>query len=265
MKIGVFDSGLGGLNVLRTIRDHLPDYDYIYLGDTLHVPYGKRAAETIIDLTRNAIEFLFKQDCQIVIVACNTASAAALRHLQQTYLPHAYPERRILGVIVPMLEAASESGCTNIGVIGTDYIAQSGVYEDELRKINPATNLTVEATPLLVPLLEACEYRWLPVILKDYLAPIVATSPDALILGCTHYALLKPYLPDILDVNTRVFSQDDLVPPKLADYLNRHPEHEIKLSRGQSCHYFITDCAQTYQNSAKAIWGETIPFEKAIL
>lgn len=265
MKIGVFDSGLGGLSVLRAIRAHLPQYDYAYLGDTLHVPYGKRSTETITGLTRAAVEFLFQQDCHLVIIACNTASAAALRSLQQNWLPQHYPDRRILGVIVPMLEAASESGCRIIGLIGTDYIAQSGVYETELQKIDENIRMIVQATPILVPLLEEGEHRWLETVLRDYMVPILARAPDGLIFGCTHYALLKPYLAAFLPDSVRVFSQDDLIPPKLADYLERHPEHETQLTQHGTAQYYVTDSASTYQKAALAMWGEDIHFEKAIL
>ena len=265
MKIGIFDSGLGGLNIARSVRAQLPQYDYIYLGDTMRVPYGNRSQETILAYTRAAMEHLFAQDCQIIIIACNTASAAALRILQQTYLPNAYPDRRILGVVVPMLEQASESGCHNIGLIGTDYIVHSNVYAQELAKINPAIRMTAQATPLLVPLLEMNGEAWLDSVLRSYLSPLLAQDIEALVLGCTHYGLLKPYLAEILPANVAVFSQDDTIPVKLADYLERHPEQETCLSRGGNMRFCVTDAAQSYNEAARKFFNAHVQFERVTL
>lgn len=256
MKIGIFDSGLGGLLIGKAIRARLPHYDYIYYGDTLHLPYGKRSSEAIYGYTEEAIRFLFEQDCQIVIVACNTASVAALRRLQQQWLPHHYPQRRILGVIVPMLEAAAQAECTRIGLIGTDFTIESKVYDEELTKINPEIQIFPEATPLLVPLLENKGDKWLQPVLQSYLEPILRHDIDALILGCTHYGLLKPCLRDILPEHVKVFSQDDIVPDRLADYLERHPESEVLLSRNGTLQLYMTDVTKGYASSARDLLQE---------
>lgn len=265
MKIGVFDSGLGGLYILKSLRAAMPEYDYVYLGDTLNLPYGKRSRETIYAHSKAAVEFLFRQDCHIVIIACNTASAAATRQLQQEYLPDAYPERRILSVVIPMLETAIDAGHERIGLIGTDYIVSSNVYEEELKKINPAVQLFSAATPLLVPLIEDGGAKYLPEVLGDYIAPMTERGIDALILGCTHYAHLKPLLQDMLPEGTAVLCQDEIIPPKFADYLSRHPEHETVLSRGGTAEYFVSDMTEGFQKNASDMMGEETRIMKAHL
>ncbi len=147
-KIGVFDSGLGGLFIADSIRKRMPDYDYLYLGDTLHLPYGRRSDAAIYDLSEKAMRYLFAQGCDLIIMACNTASAAALRKLQQGFLAREFPERRILGVVVPTLEVAIDHGAERIGLLATQRTVQSNIYEAELRKINPAVTLTAVAAPL---------------------------------------------------------------------------------------------------------------------
>lgn len=249
MKIGIFDSGLGGLHIAKAVRARLPDYDYTYLGDTLHVPYGKRSKEALYDLTLKAITYLFEQDCTLIIVACNTASAAALRSIQQNYLPGSlYKDRRVLGVVVPMIEEAMACGAHNIGLIATDYIVNSGVYEEELTKINPSISLHSQPTPLLVPLLEDNGERWITDVLKTYIKPLLDQDIDSLILGCTHYALLKPFLGDIMPKNITILSQDDIIPSKLEEYLSNHPEIESILTKNSSIGYEFTDLSAIYRD-----------------
>lgn len=264
MKIGIFDSGLGGLLIGKSIRARLPQYDYAYYGDTLHLPYGKRSSEAIYGYTENAMRFLFeRENCQLVIVACNTASVAALRTLQQLWLPVHYPDRRILGVVVPMLEAASEAKAARIGLIGTEFTIESGVYEEELRKINPQVDIIPQATPLLVPLLENGGEAWIEPVLSAYLQPVLDKGVDSLILACTHYGLLKPALAEITKNKLKLFSQDDIIPERLADYLARHPEIENRLSRGGTMKLFMTDVTPGYARNAHDLLGETAPIEKA--
>ncbi|MEZ5919043.1 MAG: glutamate racemase [Alphaproteobacteria bacterium] len=211
MKLGIFDSGLGGLMIAEAINRHLSALDTVYLGDTLHLPYGNRSEDTIYECTRAAMEFLLgAQDCRLVIVACNTASAAALRRLQQEWLPVHYPERRILGVVVPTLEAALERGARHIGLIGTNYIVHSEIYPQELRKINPAIRFEQQATPLLVPLIEHDGAPWLDSVLAHYLAPLLAQQVETLILGCTHYVCLKETIRTQTGLD--VISQDEIIP-----------------------------------------------------
>ena len=265
MKIGVFDSGLGGMLIADAIRNHLPDYDYVFLGDTLHVPYGKRSTQAIYSLTMQAIDALFKQDCHLIILACNTASAAALRRMQQEYLPQAYPDRRILGVVVPMIETALAHGAERIGLIGTDYLIRSKIYEDELTKINPNVRLFHKATPLLVPILESHAQKWIKPVLEDYIAPLLEQDIQALMLGCTHYAALAPVLNEILPSSVSLLSQHRIIPGGVEDYLQRHPEHESKLSKGGSIRYFVTDLTEDYPAVASSILGKDVQLEHIML
>lgn len=264
MKLGVFDSGLGGLIVAKALREHFPDLDMVYLGDTLHLPYGNRSEAAIYAYTLKAMKYLFEQqDCALIIVACNTASAAALRRLQQTWLAENYPERRILGVVVPTLEAALDRGFENIGLIGTNYIVHSGVYAQELQKINPRIKLVQQKTPLLVPLIEHEGAFWLESVLDHYLKPLLAQNIESLLLGCTHYACLKEIIRRRVDVD--VISQDEIIPFKLEDYLQRHPEMDSKLGNTGLSLFYVTDLTQSYKDSACEIYGSDINIQTAVL
>ncbi len=266
MKIGIFDSGLGGLVIGRTIIAALPDYDYLYLGDTLHVPYGKRSAETIFNLTKAAVEWLFAQECQLIIIACNTASATALRRLQQTYLPtSSYSDRRILGVVVPTLEQAIDHGATKLGLIGTQHTIQSNVYGEELQKLNPAIEIVSQTTPLLVPLIENQGLKWVRPILEEYLVPLKKAGIENLILGCTHYPILKPFIHEIFGSDFPLLSQEEIIPPKLIDYLNRHPEYEHKLTKNAARQFYVTDLASHYHATASHLFDDEIVLEKVLL
>lgn len=263
--IGIFDSGLGGLVMTKAFRAALPQYDFLYLGDTLHVPYGPRSAEAILHFTTLAVEHMFEQGCPLVIIACNTASANALRRLQQDYLPLHYPDRRVLGVIVPTIEFALQTGHRRIGLIGTGFLIQSRTYNEELRKVNPEIKLSGKATPLLVPLAENDGLHYAKPILEDYLAPLLADGIDCLILGCTHYPLFRPVLEEILPPSVDIIAQTDVVPPKLQAYLERHPEIESRLSRGGTLRAQLTDVTPTYSISGEQLLGEPVKFEKVIL
>lgn len=266
MSIGIFDSGIGGLVMARAFRAALPRYDFLYLGDSLHVPYGPRSADAIYDFTRRGVEALFARDCPLVIIACNTASTNALRRLQQEYLPHSpYADRRILGVIVPTLEATLSGGHKRIGLIGTNFTVQSGIYRDELQKIDPAIELHAKAATLLVPLVESNGLQYAEPILRDYLAPLLEKNIDSLILGCTHYPLFKPLLARLLPKSVDVISQDDVIPPKLIDYLQRHPEMETRLSKNSKMRALLTDVTPTYEATGNQLFGEQLVFEKVVI
>lgn len=263
MKIGVFDSGLGGLIMTRAIHDTLPEYDLVYLGDTLHLPYGSRSAEAVYNLTETAVDYLFsQQDCQLIIIACNTASASALRRLQQNYLPNRYPDRRILGVIVPTLEAAIESSHTSIGLIGTENIISSNVYQEELEKINPEIKIHALATPLLVPLIENEGYKYIQSVCEDYLKLFEGRNIQSLILGCTHYPIIKDIISDILGQDVQIISQPESIPAKLKDYLNRHPEHKSKISKNGDIKFLLTDITKGYSKTAAKAFGKDIDLIK---
>ena len=265
MTIGIFDSGLGGLVMTRAFREALPDYDFLYFGDTLHVPFGPRSAEAIYDFTLQAVDYLFQQGCPLVLIACNTASANALRRLQQEYLPTHYPDRRILGVIVPTIEATLATGHKRIGLIGTAFTVNSGTYRDELQKINPEIEIFGKATPLLVPLVENNGIKYAEPVLKDYLAPLLDTGIDSLILGCTHYPLFKPMLQDLLPKGVDIISQDEIVPAKLVDYLDRHPEIDDRLSKKGQLNVLLTDVTSSYAEIGETLFGKPIAFEKITL
>ena len=263
--IGIFDSGLGGLVMTKAFRAALPEHDFLYLGDTLHVPYGPRSAEAILQFTTQAVDYLFDQGCPLVIIACNTASANALRRIQQEYLPLHYPDKRALGVIVPTIEATIGTGHTRIGLIGTAFTVQSHTYDEELRKINPAIRLVAKATPLLVPLAENDGLHYARPILEDYLQPLLERGIDSLILGCTHYPLFRPTLEQILPAGVDIIAQNEVVPPKLLDYLRRHPEIEARISRGGNLNAMLTDVTPTYDRIGASLLGEEIYFEKVVL
>jgi glutamate racemase len=255
MKIGIFDSGLGGLHIAKSIQQHMPEYDYIYLGDTLHVPYGRRSVDTIYELTRKAIDYLFRQDCALIIVACNTASALALRKIQQDYLVNSYPDRRVLGVIVPTLEHTIASGSQKIGLLATEAMAASGIYEEELTKINPKIQLYTQAAPLLVPMLEHDGEAFFEQALQRYLEPLSEKGIDSLILGCTHYCLLKDRMADLLGPTTNIISQDEIIPLKLRAYLQSHAEIDGILSKKSSHKFCVTDISPSFLSAAQNILG----------
>jgi len=230
MKIGFFDSGLGGLILLAATTEVLPQYDYYYYGDTAHLPYGDKSEEEIYRLSKIAMQHLFEAGCVIVIIACNTASSETLRRLQDEYLPNAYPDRRILGVIIPTIETLNESGRTKALLLATKRTVESQKYQRELL-LKGLPDITIEsiAAPTFVPLIEAGN-------LTDATAEAVALvdlwvgKGDAVILGCTHYTLLKDALrtqfPTLLFI-----AQDELIPEKIKTYLTNHPELSARLTQ----------------------------------
>lgn len=253
-KIGVFDSGLGGLFIADSIRKRLPAYDYLYLGDTLHLPYGRRSDAAIYDLSEKAMRYLFAEGCELVVMACNTASAAALRKLQQGFLAREFPDRRILGVVVPTLEVAIEHGAHRIGLLATQRTVQSNIYEIELKKINPFVKLTAVASPLLVPLIEDGGENYLDIVLEDYLRPMKDAKVQSLILGCTHYVALKGRVQAMME-DCDLISQDDIIPAKLEDYLSRHPEMETRLSKGGTFDIRATDTNENFKKNVRDLMG----------
>lgn len=267
MKIGIFDSGLGGLIVTHSLIQALPEYDYIYLGDTARVPYGNRGQEAIYTFTREAVErLLTEEDCALVIIACNTASAEALRRIQGEYLPGHFPERRVLGVLIPAAEEAvrvSSSG--RIGVLATTGTVASLAYEREIRKLSSEAVVVQQAAPLLVPLIENAALKYAPPILHDYLAPLLVAEIDTLVLGCTHYPYLAPEIRSIVGDAVGIVSANEIVPAKLADYLARHPEIDALLSRQGERRYLLTDIAPSTEAIATALFGEPVLFERIIL
>ena len=257
MKLGVFDSGLGGIMIARAIRDALPDIDMVYLGDTLHVPYGNRSSETIYNYSKNCMEYLFSSlDCQLIIMACNTASASALRKIQQGWLAEQYPERRILGVVVPTIEYALDKGYERLGLLGTNYTVNSGVYTEELQKINPNISIHQVNAPLLVPLIEHHGMEWIDDVLHHYMQPLIEANVEAVILSCTHYTFLKDRIRERYGID--VLSQDEIIPVKLKDYLKRHPNTEGKIGKSGQSQFLVTDLTPDYERQASHHYGKNI-------
>lgn len=264
MKIGICDSGLGGLIIAQAIQKHMPDYDYIYLGDTLHLPYGQRSQKVVYDLTLNMIKFLFSKDCKLVILACNTACAIALRKIQQEFLPKYYPDRNVLGVIDPMLEEVQDSGVKKISVIGTEGLIRTNIYGERLAE---SLNLSIgaHATPLLVPLLENDGLFLIPETIRHYDQQFDLSNNDGLILGCTHYAHLKKALQEHLKAPLRLFSQDDIIPKKLHSYLERHTNFKESISKNSTMEFYVSDYTNRYQAAANELCHQEITLQEVSL
>lgn len=247
MRIGFFDSGLGGLAVLTEVVKTLPHYEYLYYGDTAHLPYGDRTEAEISQLTKEGISYLFERGCALVIVACNTASAETLRRLQDTYLPTEFPDRRILGVIIPTIEELIQSGARQALLLATKRTVDSKKYEFELKKRNIThLQLRTAATPKLVPLIENGDIEK---AIQEAIASIEAEGSeiDSVILGCTHYSVLKEGIRAHFGDRIRVISQDEIIPRKLAQYLMRHSEIEKQLGRNGTREIFLTGEGEKYQ------------------
>ena len=246
--IGVFDSGLGGLTVLKEFLKQLPDYNYIYLGDNARAPYGSKSSKLVYNFTVQAVDFLFKQGCELIIVACNTASAKALRRVQQEWLPKNYPKKRILGVIIPTAEVVADKVNANpkqnkVGVIGTKATIDSQVYETEIKKLCSSAHVINQACPLLVPLVEEgwVARRETKMILRYYLRPLKNKKINTLVLGCTHYPFLLKQIKEVMGKNCEVLDSPKLVGKKLKDYLARHPEIEEKIKEKKRLVFYTTD------------------------
>ena len=265
--IGVFDSGLGGLIVTKALIEAMPQYSFSYLGDTKHVPYGPRSQEAIYGFTRDCVDFLFRRrNCAIVIIACNTASIAALRRLQQEYLRANFPERRILGVVIPTMEYVASKGAGSAGLLATDSTVRSGVYDAELAKLDPGTRLVSVAAPLLVPLIENDGGRFAGPIVREYLENFRGTDIESIILGCTHYPYLEGLIRDeaaaVIGRPVEIISQTRIIPESLGDYFARHPEIERKLARGGARSFAVTDVTESYRAQAARLFGGEIEIEK---
>lgn len=267
-SIGVFDSGFGGLSILRGMVKELPEYDFVYLGDTARVPYGTRSSDIVYEFTRQAVEFLLAKDCGLVILACNTASSDALRRIQREYLPKYFPDRNVLGVLISAVEEATRKTRNgNIGILATPGTVRSGAFVREIAKINPETKVFQNACPMLVPLVEAGEVSSpaTDYFLKKYLKPLLAKKIDTLILGCTHYGLLEPKIRGIVGSEVHILSESRIIGKKLRDYLARHPEREQTLGKRGARKFYSTDLTEYFQTLGKRFFGEAIRVEKVEL
>jgi glutamate racemase len=266
--IGIFDSGFGGLSVMRGIVKELPGYNYIYLGDSARVPYGTRSKETVYRFSRQAVDFLFSKNCELIIIACNTASSDALRLIQQKYVPKRHAGKKVLGVLIPAAEdACKKTRNKRIGIVATEGTVKSGAFIRELRKINPKIKVFQKACPLLVSIVEAGEQnsKITNVILKKYLKPLIGKKIDTLILGCTHYGILEPKIRKIVGEKIKIISESKIVSGKLKNYLKRHPEIEKKLSRSRKRSFYSTDLTDKFQILGSKFFGRKIKVQKAIL
>jgi glutamate racemase len=262
--IGVFDSGYGGLTILKEIRKSLPQYDFIYLGDNARIPYGTRSFKVVYDYTLEAVKKLFEMDCELVILACNTASAKALRNIQQNDLPLIAPDKRVLGVIRPSAEEVSNITRNNhVGVLGTNGTVSSGSYIIELEKLSEGKLIvTQQACPMWVPIVENNEIGTMGAnyFVEKNISELLETDPeiDTIILGCTHYPLLSTTIRKYLPENIQLVEQGPIVANKLEDYLNRHPEIEERCSLGGSIVYFTTEQASNFEEKATIFMEESI-------
>lgn len=260
-SIGIFDSGYGGLTIMKEILAVLPQYDYIYLGDNARTPYGNHSKETVTRFTDEAVQFLFKQNARLIIIACYTACALALRELQEKYLrnPNSlFRDRKILGVIRPIAEEATKLNIKGkIGITGTRATIQSKSFEIELKNQNPNTATASQACPLLVPLIEEHWHKKPEaiMILKKYLRPLKNHNIDTLLLGCTHYPLMIADFKRIIGKRVKVLDGGKIAAKSLADYLKRHPEIEIQLSAGGDRKFFTTDDPEKFAEFGKYFIG----------
>jgi glutamate racemase len=261
--IGVFDSGIGGLTVLKEIVKKLPQYDYIYLGDNARAPYGTRSFETVYEYTLECVQKLFELNCQLVILACNTASAKALRNIQQLDLERIAPTKRVLGVIRPTSEIVGNYSKTkHVGVLGTTGTILSDSYKIEIEKFFPNIKVYQEACPIWVPLIENNEINSLGTdfFVQKNLDTLFTKSNniDTIILGCTHYPLLLDTIKKYIPKNITLLLQGEIVASSLADYLIRHPEIENKISKNSLVDYYTTDSIAVFNSIAKQFLGKPI-------
>ncbi len=262
--IGVFDSGYGGLTILSAIRKLLPEYDYVYLGDNARSPYGTRSFDVINDFTLQAVRYLFSEGCPLVILACNTASAKALREIQQKYLPTSEdPSCRVLGVIRPTAEVVGNVTETkHIGIMATPGTISAQSYEVELAKLFPDVSVHGQACPMWVPLVEYGESNGegADFFVQKYLNELLKQDKqiDSIVLACTHYPLLRPKIEQYLPEGITLLSQGELVATSLKDYLHRHPEMNDRLTQGGSIRYLTTECPDKFGDLASIFVDEEV-------
>lgn len=261
--IGIFDSGYGGLTVLSEIQTALPEYDFIYLGDNARAPYGTRSYEVVYEYTLQAVRKLFDMGCNLVILACNTASAKALRTIQQKDLPKIAPNKRVLGVIRPSAEIVGRLTKTkHIGVLGTTGTVNSLSYVLEIEKLHPTIVVKQQACPLWVPLIENNEFNSAggEYFIKKYLDELLAKDPsiDTIILGCTHYPILMDKIKNYVSSNINIVAQGAIIADSLKDYLKRHPEMEEKCSKHGKTLYFTTEHSNTFEQKASIFMNQPI-------
>ncbi len=261
--IGVFDSGYGGLTILTELQHKMPDYDFLYLGDNARAPYGPRSFDVVYEFTLEAVQYLFNQGCELVILACNTASAKALRTIQQKDLPLLFPSKRVLGVIRPSTEAIGELTHTNhVGILATEGTVKSESYVIEIGKFSPNTIVSQHACPIWVPLIENNKQftEAGKMFIKEDVESLLQKDEqiDTIILACTHYPILKDYIQSIVPNNVRIVAQGAIIADKLEDYLIRHPEIESKCSKNGSTRYLTTENELIFNQNASRLLNKNI-------
>ena len=261
--IGVFDSGYGGLTILEGIRRRMPQHDYVYLGDNARAPYGPRSFDVVYEYTRQAVIRLFEMGCHLVILGCNTASAKALRSIQQNDLPHIDPDRRILGIIIPTAEVVGQLTRTrHVGILATDGTIRSQSYEIEIAKRYPEIKVTGMACPMWVPLVENNEVntQGADFFVRKDIEKLMEKDRyiDTIILGCTHYPILLHMIEKHLKPGVKAVCQGDYVAESLASYLQRHPEMEERCSKGGHVRYLTTESAEKFSERARLFLREHV-------
>lgn len=265
--IGVFDSGYGGLTILSEFKTVLPEYDYLYLGDNARAPYGNRSYDVVYDFTLEAVKFLKRRGCRLVIVACNTSSAKALRTIQQQDLKDMDADFRVLGVIRPTTETIGEMSETkHVGILGTEGTVNSNSYVIELNKFSPEIVVTQHACPMWVPLIESNKYMsesGKAIIKEDFLA-LIKKDPeiDTVLLACTHYPIISPYLQEISGSQIKVISQGPIVADKLKDYLRRHEMLKNQITRNGECIFMTTENPEVFNKSAQSFMSIKVSAEQ---
>ena len=268
--IGIFDSGYGGLTILREIRKIMPQYDYLYLGDNARTPYGTRSFDVVYEFTIQAVRYLFKQGCHLVILACNTASAKALRTIQQNDLPRLAPNRRVLGVIRPTVEVIGDISKTHhVGIMATPGTVRSKTYELEIAKLFPDFKVTSEACPMWVPLVENEEYNTpgADYFVKKNIDSLLQQDPqiDSVILGCTHYPLLRDKIRQWMPDNIHVIEQGNYVAQSLKEYLSRHDDMSEHITSEGTIRFLTTEQADVFQAKAAIFMDTAVEAERVFL
>jgi glutamate racemase len=262
--LGFFDSGFGGLSVVREIRKQLTQYGFVYLGDNARTPYGSRPLDVIHRYTLEGVVELFNRGAELIVVACNTSSSVALRKIQQEYLPSHHPEKRVLGIVIPTAEEVSSLSRTKvIGILATEATVSSLAYPQEILKIDPHVQVHQQACPLLVPIIESGDLEAAQAPALQYVNSLLRKAPqiDTMLLGCTHYALIEGMLRRLIPLEVRVVSQGAIVAAKLVDYLRRHPEIEQRLDRSGSESFLSTEYSPRIQQLATRFFGKPVTIE----
>lgn len=268
--VGVFDSGYGGLTILEGIRSRMPQYDYLYLGDNARTPYGTRSFDVVYEFTLQAVRKLFSLGCPLVVLGCNTASAKALRTIQQEYLPFNAPDRRVLGVIRPTAEVVGQlTKSGHIGVLATSGTIKSDSYRLEIQKLHPECHVTGLACPMWVPIIENGEYDkpGADYFVRDRIETLLAADPliDTIILGCTHYPLLLDKIRKYCPPHITLVPQGRYIAESLETYLLRHQDMDNRITRGGTCRYFTTESADEFRESASLFLREQVDAERIVL